>query len=1252
MCSLRKIVQSAVNEAHAIVKYQLAGQEENVKRLKTAFSAVLALSMALGMVVVPAGAADGTYQNAVYPERICRKARPTTSIRINRNGTPVVEKSITVSIPTGDEPYKDMYTADALFQDLTVNQEAKCNISLHAEDKTIVDENTDNGVTFRREEELNKQTNEIDVHWDMIVTCNAKAGQTYHMKAECNGLSDELEIVLISEEGSKEETPIIDWITSAKGTYGQTWNEMVDVSGCSATMNGADLSGTFEVVNGETVPNVGDKYRLKFMSEDSKYTVESEEFSAEIQPKPLIITAESAEKVYDGEPLVKDGYTAGKLVSGDKIIEVKVSGTQTNAGNAENVPHNAKICGNGTDKTKNYAISYANGTLKVIPRDIADAQIDMKQTEYVYDGVEHNPKPIIAIGNKTLKINVDYELSYTNNRDCGAGTVTITGKGNYTGKVEETLQITQKIPEKDADYKVALPAASIYDGKPREASVWTRTGVGEVTVWYNDSTALPVRAGTYNVTVEIASSENFSAVKRVNIGSFTINKRIIYLNTTALKVADKTCNGRDDDARISGLAFSNLPEGAALSEGTDYTLSTRYASAEAGEWNVTVTVTLTNKNYTLEDENCTVRGKILPKTVELIVSAKNAVYTGLPYSESNMTCSGTSAPTYRYYADSNGAKSNQLDGAPINAGTYWVEAYAPETSSTASATSQAVRFHIEKAPLCIRAKGKTITYGETLSDNGAEINGFVNNENENVLSGLNYAFDYAQFSDIGTYTIIPMAAKAENYKITYENGVLNVQPKPVEIKWNGESIFYYDGTPKLVTAEAIGAVNGDALTVIIEDGSRTETGSYTARAAALAGGKAGNYVLPETQTFSFQIKKALETAAVTPSTVTAVIDGLTIRLTGFATEPITVSAPDAVAAGDTLTTYGVTYTIDRSAVDVRRAEITFVFADSSAQTNVYGAGDIGTAFPTDGKRGYTFDGWKIGDKTYTTLTEEALTKLNGTQTAAPVFTAQQSGGTSGSGGGGPVRTPTGAVTAAKSEHGEVSITPKNAAKGSTVMIKAVPKEGYALKTIAVTDQSGKPVAVTEKDGRFTFVMPACNVTLTPIFERQPAQNVSFDDVKPTEWYADAVHCVVEKGLMSGTGTDAFSPDGTTTRGMLMTILARYAGADTTGGASWYEKGMAWAQSAGISDGRAPEAGITREQLVTMLYRYADAPEASGTLDAFADADTVSAYAADAMRWAAANGIVNGSHGRLNPQGNATRAQAAAMLMRFCEKMEQ
>ena len=1230
------------------VQHQLAGQEENVKRLKSVLSAVLALSMALGMVVVPAGAIGDDYQNAVYPERICRKIQPTTSVRINRNGTPVTEKSITVLIPTGDEPYQDTYTADALFEDKTVNSEAQCDIELKTADGTLVPADGLDGVSFSTE---NSQ-------WFMRVTKAAKAGAIYHLTASCMKITPaELDIVLISEEGPQEETPIINWGASAKGTYGQTWKDMVNTSKCSATLNGEELPGTFEVVNGDVVPDVGDTYQLQFTSEDGKYTVISDEFPAEIQPKPLAITAESAEKVYDGEPLVKDGYTADGLVNGDKITEVTVSGTLTNAGEARNVPDNAKISRNGADKTKNYAITYAEGTLKVTPQDIADAEIEMKQTEYVYNGVEHNPKPIVTINGKELLKDTDYELSYANNVNCGTGTVTITGKGNYTGKVEKTFEITPKTPVKDADYKIALPEDSTYDGKPREVSVEKKPGVGEVTVYYNGSTDLPVNTGTYNVVAEIASSRNFSAVEQVDIGSFAINKRTISLDTTTLKVADKTYNGRADDAQISGLAFSNLPDGATLREGTDYTLSAQYASAEAGEWDVTITVTLTNENYTLKDGKCTVKGKILPKPVELAVTAKDATYTGLPYSESNLTCSGTSAPTYRYYADSNGTKGSQLDSAPINAGTYWVEAHAPATSSTAAATSDAVRFCIEKAPLHIRAKDKTITYGEVPSDNGAEITGFVNNESENVILGLNYAFTYAQFGDIGTYTIIPMDAQTENYETTYENGTLTVEPKLIEVKWNGESVYYYDGMPKSVTAEAIGAVNGDALTITVEDGSQTEIGTYTARAIALTGEKAKNYALPERQTFSFEIKKALEMVAVTPSTVTAVIDGLTIRLSGFATEPITVSAPEAVVEGDTLTVHGVTYTIDRSAVDVRRAEITFTFADGSAQTIVYGAGDIGTAFPADSKSGYTFDGWRIDGKTYTMLTDEALTELNGKQTAAPVFTAQPSGGASGGssgssgGGGGSVSTPTNAVTAAKSEHGEVSITPKNAAKGSTVTIKTVPEDGYVLKTIAVIDRNGKPVAVTEKDGQFTFIMPAGKVTITPIFERKSAQSTAFSDIKPTEWYADAVRYVAEKGLMSGTSADAFSPDGTTTRGMLMTILARYAGADTTGGASWYEKGMAWAQSAGISDGRSPEASITREQLVAMLYRYAGAPEVGGTLDDFADANTVSAYAADAMQWATANGIVNGSHGRLNPQSTATRAQMAAMLMRFCEKTE-
>ena len=156
------------------------------------------------------------------------------------------------------------------------------------------------------------------------------------------------------------------------------------------------------------------------------------------------------------------------------------------------------------------------------------------------------------------------------------------------------------------------------------------------------------------------------------------------------------------------------------------------------------------------------------------------------------------------------------------------------------------------------------------------------------------------------------------------------------------------------------------------------------------------------------------------------------------------------------------------------------------------------------------------------------------------------------------------------------------------------------------------------------------------------------DVPENSWYADAADFVAQRGLMSGVGENLFGGNQNTTRAMLMTILARMDGQDVTGGATWYEKGMNWAKAKGVSDGTNPNANITREQLVTMLYRYAGSPKADGKLDSFSDAASVSTYAADAMQWAVANGIVNGSNGKLNPQNNATRAEVAAILMRFCE----
>ena len=170
---------------------------------------------------------------------------------------------------------------------------------------------------------------------------------------------------------------------------------------------------------------------------------------------------------------------------------------------------------------------------------------------------------------------------------------------------------------------------------------------------------------------------------------------------------------------------------------------------------------------------------------------------------------------------------------------------------------------------------------------------------------------------------------------------------------------------------------------------------------------------------------------------------------------------------------------------------------------------------------------------------------------------------------------------------------------------------------------------------------------------QPNQNGSqatvgsFKDVPQNSWFASAVQYVTSNSLMNGTSTTAFSPSANMSRGMLMTVLARYAGESTEGGTVWYEKGMNWAKNKGISDGSAPNANITREQLAAMLYRYAGEPDGAADLSAYTDAGSVSTYAEKAVQWCVKNGILTGkTSSTLAPKATATRAECAAMLQRF------
>ena len=206
------------------------------------------------------------------------------------------------------------------------------------------------------------------------------------------------------------------------------------------------------------------------------------------------------------------------------------------------------------------------------------------------------------------------------------------------------------------------------------------------------------------------------------------------------------------------------------------------------------------------------------------------------------------------------------------------------------------------------------------------------------------------------------------------------------------------------------------------------------------------------------------------------------------------------------------------------------------------------------------------------------------------------------------------------------------------------------------------------DGTYKFTMPDSNVTVKAEFAKKAENDTVCTDMKDidqSKWYHEAVHYVVEKGIMNGYNKNEFGPNDTLSRAMLAQILYNNAGKPTAAKntscsdikpGDWFASAVNWASEnnivTGFTDGTfKPGANITREQLAVMLYRYAGQPATTGSLANFTDAASVSGYAQQAMQWATANGIItgNGSATTLDPQGNATRAQAAAMIMRYLEK---
>ena len=228
------------------------------------------------------------------------------------------------------------------------------------------------------------------------------------------------------------------------------------------------------------------------------------------------------------------------------------------------------------------------------------------------------------------------------------------------------------------------------------------------------------------------------------------------------------------------------------------------------------------------------------------------------------------------------------------------------------------------------------------------------------------------------------------------------------------------------------------------------------------------------------------------------------------------------------------------------------------------------------------------------------------------------------------------------------------AGGGITASVSVPKNvGSTRVDLPVSAPTGGMVAVLVHPDGTEEILKNSVVTDTGIAFRAEgtmqvriADNAKHFEDTQKHWAKEAVEFASARELFNGVSGSEFAPDLPMTRGMVNTVLARLAGADTMGGASWYAKGTAWAVENGISDGTNPEQEVTREQLAAMLYRYADSPAVSGALR-FDDASAVSDWAYAAVKWCAENGIMNGVGSNLAaPQGLARRGQVAAMLMRF------
>ena len=652
--------------------------------------------------------------------------------------------------------------------------------------------------------------------------------------------------------------------------------------------------------------------------------------------------------------------------------------------------------------------------------------------------------------------------------------------------------------------------------------------------------------------------------------------------------------------------------------------------------------------------------------------------------------SGTEYTIYaRYPAVTEGENPAFASGsASTQVTTKSNQTAAPTAPTMVSRTTTSVILNYIESPI----RQGAVQYGYTTAGDSSDYHWQESTKFSGLEPGTAYTF-YARYAETDDYEASPVSTGTSIVTLGAEGGDTLADGETITagdgttIKNDGEKIIITPGdggSATVITPDDNVTVNTGDGTVNVPGGSTVTTGdgpSITVGEGGATVGTDGGVTLPEdgsatigsgddTTTITTPGGGTVDpgTGAITPDEGGSVVidtgDGTT-TITPPSGQPVTPNEDGSVTipGGSTVTdSDGERVTIPPEGGTLQpggevKYTVTVTF-DSQGGSQVPSQ-DITVGEPVSQpddptRTGYRFLGW------YTAATGGARWDFSQPVTGDQILYAQWAYL--------PPANPNYKITIGDTENGTVTVNPTAAKAGTTVTITPVPDAGYQVGTVSVTDRFGQAVAVDQQaDGTYTFVMPDGQVTVEVTFLQGEAPDLPFSDVTESDWFYDAVTYAYENGLMDGVGTGLFAPNSETTRAQLVTILYRLAGQPAPSGDSgfsdvetgiWYTDAVAWAAQNGIVNGVsdtqfAPGDDITREQLAVILYRYAtyqgyDVSQRAD-LSGFVDAGTISTYAQEALSWANAQGLVLGfEDDSLRPQGNASRAQIAAVLMRFCQ----